>query len=265
MADYLFDNLLKKTVEIQSQYTFLNKVIIVCPTYNRRQFLPNLIHQFCYQTYPKELLSMIILDDSEQTNEDIFNSLDNDVSSRILYIYDKIKKPIGEKRNILNDIANSMDSTYIVCFDDDDYYPPDRVEFGVRRLEETGYLIGGSSVLPVYYPELDKIYLIGPFINRIYYGHATNGTLIYHVNFLENHRYSDTDTKAEEMKFLNNFKISLLQIPYEHVMICIAHNSNTVNKQELLKSATELNIKIEEIIKDSYLLNFFKNIKRLKT
>jgi hypothetical protein len=154
-----------------------------------------------------------------------------------------------------------MGCTYIVCFDDDDYYPPDRVEYGVRRLEETGYLIGGSSALPVYYPELDKIYLIGPFLNKIYYGHATNGTLIYHVNFLDNHRYSDTDTKAEEMKFLNNFKVSLLQIPYEHVMLCIAHQTNTVNKQELLGSAKELNLNIEDVIKDMHLLTYYKNIR----
>ena len=262
MADYLFDNLLKKTNTETSKYTFLNKVTIICPTYNRRQFLPNLIYQFCYQTYPKELLTMIILDDSEQSNEDLFNSLDNDIFARILYLYDKEKKPIGSKRNTLNDIAKSMGCTYIVCFDDDDYYPPDRVEFAIRRLEETGYLIGGSSALPVYYPNLEKIYLIGPFLNKIYYGHATNGTLVYHVNFLDSHKYCDTDTKAEEMKFLNNFKVSLLQIPYEHVMICIAHNSNTVNKYELLGSAKELDLKIEEVIKDLNLLNFYKNIKK---
>jgi len=264
MTDYLFDNLLIKTTQKQSPYNFLNKVIIICPTYNRRKFLPNLIYQFCYQTYPKELLSMIILDDSLESNEDLFNLLDNDILARILYIHDKEKKPIGAKRNILNDIAKMMDCTYIVCFDDDDYYPPDRVEYGVRRLEETGYLIAGSSALPVYYPELDKIYLIGPFINKIYYGHATNGTLIYNVKFLDTHRYLDTDTKAEEMKFLNNFRINLLQLSYEHVMLCIAHNSNTVNKYELLKSAKELNLKIEQVIMDTKLLNFYKNITNIK-
>jgi glycosyltransferase involved in cell wall biosynthesis len=262
MTDYLFDNLLKMTKKETTKYIFQNKVIIVCPTYNRRNFLPSLIYQFCYQTYPKNLLTMIILDDSDISNEDIFNSLDNDIHSRILYLYDKEKKPIGEKRNILNDIAKSMDCTYIVCFDDDDYYPPDRVEYGIRRLEETGYLIGGSSALPVYYPDIDNIYISGPFVNKIYYGHATNGTLLYHVNFLENHRYLDTDTKAEEMHFLNNFKISLLQIPYEHVMLCIAHLSNTVDKYELLHAAKLLDSKIEYIITDSYLLNFFKNVKK---
>ena len=240
--------------------SLLKKVIIICPTYNRRKFLPNLIYQFSYQTYPKELLTLVILDDSDISNEDIINSLDNDVFIRILYLYDNLKKTIGHKRNILNDIAKSMSCSYIVCFDDDDYYPPNKIEYGVKKLEETRYLICGSSTLPIYYPDLNKIYISGPFLNKIYYGHATNGTLIYHVKYLDTHRYSDLDTIAEEMKFLNNFKISLLQIPHEYVILCIAHNSNTVNKYNLINTAKEFHLKIEDIITNLNLLNFYKNL-----
>ena len=237
-----------------------NKVIVICPTYNRRKFLSILIYQFNYQTYPKDLLSMIVLDDSEFPNTDIFDSLENDVRKRILYIYDEKKKPIGEKRNILNDIAKSMGAEYIVCFDDDDYYPPNRIEYGVRRLEETGFLIGGSSELPIYYPFLNKIYITGPYLNQIYYGHATNGTLIYHVDFLKNHRYSNTDTRSEERQFLNGFKVGMLQIPWENVMLCISHKSNTVDKSSMTINNKEYKFTIDDIIIDKYLLKFFKNL-----
>ena len=56
-------------------------VSVICPTYNRRQFLPNLIHQFNYQTYPQNYMELIILDDSPQTNADIIP-----VQSNIKYI-----------------------------------------------------------------------------------------------------------------------------------------------------------------------------------
>lgn len=39
----------------------LDKVIIITPTYNRKNFLPTLIYQFQYQDYDKNYLSMIIL------------------------------------------------------------------------------------------------------------------------------------------------------------------------------------------------------------
>jgi Glycosyl transferase family 2 len=258
MTDIFFENILSD--KNKSLNTFTDKVIVICPTYNRRVFLPILIYQFYYQTYPKNLISMIVLDDSESSNEDIFNCLDNDLSARILYLYDNKKKPIGEKRNILNDIAKSMEAKYIVCFDDDDYYPPNRVEYGIKRLKETGFLICGSSALPIYYPTLNKIYLIGPFINKIRYGHATNGTLIYHVDFLDNHKYSNTDVKGEESQFLNGFKVGMLQIPYKYVILCISHKTNTVNKSDVILRSKEMNVSIDDIITDHYLLSFFKSL-----
>ena len=239
---------------------FTDKVIIICPTYERRKVLPILIHQFTYQDYPPDLLQLIILDDSKITNEDIFNNIDIRVRSRIIYLYNKKKRTIGEKRNILNDLAKNFGAKYIVCFDDDDYYPPNRVSYGVLRLKESNYLIGGSSALPIYYPTLNEIYLIGPFINKIYYGHATNGTLIYDVNYLNNNSYNNNDTYNEETVFLRKFKTQLLQLEYFNVMLCIAHSKNTVEKNKLISNGKKLDINLKDIIKDHYLLDFFEKL-----
>ena len=233
-----YDN---KTDQVNS---LIHKVVIICPTYDRRKFIPQLIYQFNYQDYPKKYLQMVILDDSLISNSDIIDNIDDiDLKSRILYIYDYEKKPIGAKRNILNKIALSLDAEYIVCFDDDDYYPPNRVSSGVKRLINSGYKIGGTSELPIYYPNLNEIYIIGPFINKIKKGHATNGTLIYHVDYLKDNSYNDTDTKNEEAVFLRNFNCSLLQIPYTDVMLCISHSSNTVPKNDLINKNKKLDKK----------------------
>ena len=42
MSDILFDNLMKQTKQPITKYNFVNKAVIICPTYNRRNFLPNL-------------------------------------------------------------------------------------------------------------------------------------------------------------------------------------------------------------------------------
>ena len=217
-----------------------NLVIIVTPTYNRRKFLPYLISYFKHQDYPKDLLKLIILDDSNESNQDLI------LDDRITYIHSNLeKKPIGEKRNILNNLAKNAGAEYIACFDDDDYYPPDKISYSVNRLKESGYKICGSSTLLIYYPHLDQIYLTEPQLNKIYYGHAFNGTLLYHVNYLNNNSYDDKAEKSEETKFLRNFKVMLLQLPYEKTILCVAHNNNTVSKKDLVNYSklTDINIK----------------------
>jgi len=240
--------------------SFTEKAIIIVPTYNRKQFFPSLIYQFNYQDYPQELLEMIILDDSEISNKDYIDNLSEDIKQRINYIYLSEKKTIGEKRNILNKLALDANASYIICFDDDDYYPSNRVSYAVKEMKETGYSICGSSALLIYYPSLDKIYLNKSRVNKIFYGHAYNGTLAYNKKYALNNRYDNSKKMGEEQSFLKNFQVGLLQLEYDKVMLCIAHNSNTVDKHISINKFEETNLKIDNIINDKYLLNFFKNV-----
>jgi hypothetical protein len=245
------------SIDELNDYIFTDLVYIICPTYNRRKFLKNLINIFSDQIYPSHLLYLIILDDSDNTNQDIIDNLDIDLKCRIIYIYDENKKTIGHKRNILNNLAKDFCAKYIVCFDDDDYYPPYKVAYGVYNLKNSNYLISGSSILPIYYIHLKKIYLYGPFLNKINYGHATNGTLIYDVEYLKNNSYDDNDTSGEEKKFLNNFKVHLLQLNYNYVILCIAHTTNTVDKNNLISSGKLTNYNLECFIENKSILNFY--------
>ena len=51
-------------------------VSICTPTYNRRQFIPFLIKCFKAQTYPKELMEWIVIDDGEDSVEDLFKDIE---------------------------------------------------------------------------------------------------------------------------------------------------------------------------------------------
>lgn len=239
-------------------------VCVICPTYNRRIFLPILIYQFNYQDYPKEYLKLLIFDDSESSNQDIIDNLDYNLKSRIIYIYNNDNKyTIGYKRNFLNKLALDNNADYIVCFDDDDYHPSNRISYSIQQLIKYNYNIGGSSSLLIYYLNNDIIYKIGPFINKINYGHASNGTLIYHKNYLLNNKYDESILYGEEKSFLKNFKIPLLQLNCENIILCIAHDNNTIDKNRLTNNhnSHKLSIKISDIIKDEYLLNFYKSLK----
>ena len=46
-------------------------VSVCTPTYNRRQFIPQRIECYKQQTYPKELMEWIVVDDGEDSVEEI--------------------------------------------------------------------------------------------------------------------------------------------------------------------------------------------------
>jgi len=242
-----------------------DKISIICPTYNRRKFLPYLIYQFKYQTYPKKFLYMYILDDSDISNIDLFNTInDQDLRSRIIYIHDKNKRTIGAKRNILNSIVKNIGTDYVVCFDDDDYYPPTKISNDIPHLKNSNRLIGGISTVLIYYPHLNQIYKFGMkynYITRKYYdGHASNGTFMYDVKYIDYNSYNDLDKYAEEKHFLRNYEIKLCRFSIDSYIL-ISHNTNTVEKLQFIKRGILLNNKLNDFINDLFLLNFYINLK----
>ena len=52
-------------------------VSVCTPTYNRRKFIPYLIKSFQEQTYPKQLMEWIVIDDGEDSVEDLFKDVEN--------------------------------------------------------------------------------------------------------------------------------------------------------------------------------------------
>jgi glycosyltransferase involved in cell wall biosynthesis len=46
-------------------------VSVVVPTYNRRKFIPHMLHMFDYQNYPKELMELLIYDDGTDKIKDL--------------------------------------------------------------------------------------------------------------------------------------------------------------------------------------------------
>lgn len=216
-------------------------VSVITPSYNRREFLPYLIHQFNYQTYPKHLMELIILDDSPVSNEDIIPKDD----TRIKYIYSSEKLFLGKKRNMLNSMAKG---DIIVCMDDDDYYSKERVSHSVYKLMSAPNIkIAGSTNLHIYYPHIQKIYKFGP------YGpyHGTNGTLAYKKSYLIDHNYIDDKTKAEEGHFTKDFSEPMIQLDPYKTMICLAHTRNTVEKIPFIPSGEITSHKIHKFFKDN--------------
>lgn len=225
-------------------------VSVVTPTYNRRHFLPMLIHLYQAQTYPADRRELVILDDSPTSNEDIIPK--NDMSIR--YIYQSEKIPLGEKRNKLNELAKG---DIIVCFDDDDYQFPERISYSVVKLNAEKTDIAGCSIIDIYYTDIDKTYQFGPYGRN----HGTNGTFAYRRKYFENHKYDNKKNGQEEPEFTNNFTEKMANLDQAKTILCISHDSNTYDKRNLLKQnqlKREVGIKLNKMIKDKVYLQFLK-------
>ena len=109
-------------------------VSIVTPTYNRRYFIKRMIKNYMSQTYPKENMEWIIIDDGSDKVKDIFDNYQHETNNSIKnlhYIGLSEKITLGKKRNMLNRFCKG---DIILNMDDDDYYFPNRVLYSVEML-----------------------------------------------------------------------------------------------------------------------------------
>ena len=229
-------------------------VSVCTPTYNRRMFIPAAIKCFQSQTYPKQLMEWIIIDDGTDPVGDLFEGVEC-----VKYFRVEEKMKIGKKRNFMH---SKCKGEIIVYMDDDDYYPPERVNAAVNKLRsQPRALAAGSSRLLLYYKHIDKIYEFGPYGKN----HATAGTFAFWRRLLNETSYEDEAEKAEERHFLKDYTVPLVQIDSEKTILVFSHDHNTFDKKRLLENPNplvvkETTMKLKTFIKDKELLEFYKNI-----
>ena len=230
-------------------------VSVLTPTYNRRRFLPHTIACYKAQTYPKDRMEWIILDDGTDCVKDIFESALVAGIPNIRYIRLEEKRLIGAKRNILN--AESK-GDIIVAMDDDDYYHPDRVHHVVQKfIQNPQFQLAGSSEIFMFYTDIQEIYKFGPYNKN----HCTNGTMAYRRAYGKTHLYDETVTHAEERSFLENYRNPMIQLDSRKVMLVISHSENTFDKKAMREQknpfVAKTGFKIRDFIRSAPLRNFY--------
>ncbi|MGU3524181.1 glycosyltransferase family 2 protein [Enterobacteriaceae bacterium C23F] len=227
-------------------------ISVVCPTWNRREFLPYLLYIWQYQDYPADKRELIILDDSEQSNADLVAMLVGE-GGNVRYVHSEARLALGKKRNLLNEMAKGE---YILCFDDDDYYPADKISYQVSQMQQHNARFSGCDQIYIWYSHLDKIYLTHPFGKS----HALNGTFGLHRNLLAKHRYEDDATLGEEQGFLNGFTTPVLQVDPKKAILCISHSSNTYDKDFIMGSSIPTDLRLEDFVTDGNLLAHYRRL-----
>jgi glycosyltransferase involved in cell wall biosynthesis len=226
--------------------------ITVCtPTFNRRPFIPMMLKCFENQTYPKDKIEWIILDDGTDKIEDLVSHI-----PQVKYLKYDEKMTLGKKRNICNDKATGE---IILYMDDDDYYPPERFSHAVEMLvQNPKALAAGSSAMFIYFKHINKMYQFGPYADR----HATAATFAFRRELLKQTRFNETSCIAEEKSFLKDYSIPFVQLDPKKSIVVFSHNHNSFDKKELLKTLPspfihETSVVATDIVKEPEILKFF--------
>ena len=202
-------------------------VSVCTPTFNRRPFIEMMFQCFRNQTYPKEKMEWIIVDDGTDKIGDLVK---NSNIPQIKYISVQEKMILGAKRNLIHKYAKG---DILVYMDDDDYYPPERVEHAVETLlKNPGALCAGSSEIYVYYKHIQKMYQSGPFGAT----HAPAGTFAFRKQLLDHTSYDENASLAEERAFLKEYTIPLVQLNPMKTILVFSHEHNTFDKKNMLNN-----------------------------
>ncbi len=264
-------------------------VSVCTPTFNRRPFIAAMLQCFHHQTYPKDRMEWIIVDDGTDPIEDL-------VSQHPCVQYYRLgeKISLGKKRNLMHEKARG---DIIVYMDDDDYYPPDRVSHAVDTLlhhkkRKTGVKLAGSSEMCIYFksgerssphPSSEPFHLdsenlqrrgAGNYVPRCQmvqfgpYGpnHATAATFAFWKELLSelNLAYDADACLAEERAFLRGYTVPMAQLDPMKVILVFSHEHNTFDKRGLLQNLGKPNSgmrvsakAVADFIKEPDLLRFY--------
>jgi glycosyltransferase involved in cell wall biosynthesis len=215
----------KKTKTTIQNYKPL--VSVCTPTFNRRPFIPIMFECFRNQTYPKDRIEWIIVDDGTDKIEDLVKS--SGIPNIKYFALDK-KMPLGQKRNYMHKQAKG---SIIVYMDDDDYYPPERVEHAVEKLmANKEALCAGSSEMYIYFKHIRQMVQCGPYGPN----HATAGTFAFKSRLLDDTQYEDHAALAEEKAFLKNYTVPFIQLDPLKTILVFSHIHNTFDKKKMLEN-----------------------------
>ena len=218
--------------KVKSHAPKLNKkyypfVSVCTPTFNRRPFIPIMFECFRNQTYPKDRMEWIIVDDGTDKIKDLIDAAN---IPQIRYFQPAKRMNLGEKRNYMHKQAKG---SILVYMDDDDYYPTERVSHAVERLmENKDALCAGSSEMYIYFKHIHKMIQCGPYGPN----HATAGTFAFRAALLDETKYEDHAALAEERAFLKGYTIPFVQLDPMKTILVFSHVHNTFDKKKLLEN-----------------------------
>lgn len=183
---------------------------VICPTHNRRRFLPLAIHCFLSQTYPYK--EMVIADDGEESAEGLIPD-----DKRIRYFRLDKKHCTGVKRNFCCEQARGE---IIAHFDDDDWNYPGRLADQVQALQDTSLVLTGYRSILFYRLARNEIW-------RYHSArHVVGASFAYRRTWWERNRFAPEQV-MEDYSFFKKARGAVAPLDGCRSLVALHHSTNT--------------------------------------
>jgi len=225
-------------------------ISLLVPTYNRSRFLPLFLMNLKSQTYPHNLLTVIIDDDGAEAERFISENDLNEVREiiapiKIQYIYGKPRRSIGKKRD---DLIKACNTKIFMFIDDDDVYFPNAISYSYKTLKEKKLGCVGSDKM--IFCMTDKDFSI----HAIDCGNTKK--LIHEATLMATKKWyrascgfaNSSKGEGANLFYGMEHKVGITDV--SKIMCCVQHGENTVDKLQFAKDDNKIDIELSDDMKD---------------
>jgi len=202
-----------------------DKVSCLIVTANRKELLCRSLYSLKNQTHKN--IEVVVVDNGEEKVEELMEMFQDD-QVNYTYIHPSPDNILGDLRNISLDRATG---DYMICWDDDDWFHPKRIEIQLETLKN-GF---DACCLEGNIFHIDSPDLIDhPYIGRLPDGspssimHRRND----HIRYPSMRRGEDT---VYLNQWMNNGKYKMLDLSYAYLFVRVFHGTNVSGKKHFLR------------------------------
>ncbi len=201
------------------------KVSCLIVTANRKQLLRRSLFSLKNQTHKN--IEVVVVDNGEEKVEDLMDLFPKE-QVNYTFIPPSPDNILGDLRNISLDNATG---DYMICWDDDDWFHPKRIEVQLQSLR-SGFdaCCLEGNIFHIDSPDL---------IDHPYIGHLPDGSpssIIHKRN--DQIRYPSMQ-RGEDTVYLNRWieygKYKMLNLSYSYLFVRVFHGTNVSGKKHFLR------------------------------
>ena len=224
-------------------------VSVITPTFHRENLFFIAINNWKRWTYKNK--EWIIIDDGLLTNnpKSILNQLNADellaeqlANGVITYIRLDKKTSIGEKRNIGCRKARGI---YIMCADDDDYYPSNIIESRLADIHTNACACTYASTIACYDIHANVSFINSPNIYDPPHERVSEATLFFKHTFWDARQFPEDVSRGEGSRFIQGRYTQCREIDWMPTIVSLLHGTNVSQKTQPLKEANGCHFKID--------------------
>lgn len=198
--------------------------IVVPTTFSRARFASLLKRNVTCQTYPHNLIDLVVVGDTDPRTRQVYAEVFSDVPIACTYHECDITDNIGKKRNFA---CGKATARILASMDDDDFYHSSYLEYAIGTMKERKVNLVACRDMVVFFP------LFSGKMTMVRGGTGHEATFVCTKKHFKMYGYAPVPV-GEGSRMIAGKSYNELDI--RKVMICFSHSSNTYDKRELLKA-----------------------------